>query len=279
MHEYLRHCIGILREFWENDSRSVAFAMNGSGGRSADDEWSDADVLLVVRDEAFSSVRADIRGLMERLCGQIKIWLPDGESDRCVNYAFLFEKDGEQFLMDHAVFCDSCISESPYCEAGVIFFDRSGELTRADKRFMDRGTEVDIARLVDTYLVYTYLNGKYYRRKDTAKLLYIQNTLQGLHMKVLSVLYPGHKFSGWPAGDFHFLSDEHQKAILEYANAPNREEIARHIMSELNNFRNDAQAACKAAALPYPEEGDRFVLRQLIDAGLPAAPPSDILNF
>ena len=187
MHTHLRECIRSLTDFWQKDPRAIAFAMNGSGGRGKDDEWSDGDVALVVADEAYLSVYNEMRELMSRHCGDIHLWLPEGETERCVNFAFLFEKDGEQFLMDHALFCESMMKETPRYEAGVIFFDRSGALTEADKRYTEHKPVFDASRLpmiIDTYMTYTYLNGKYYRRKDTVKLLYIQNTLQGLHFQL-----------------------------------------------------------------------------------------------
>jgi len=60
-----------------------------------------------------------MREHMARICGDIQLWLLEGESERCVNFAFLFEKDGEQFLMDHALFSESMIAESSDYESGV----------------------------------------------------------------------------------------------------------------------------------------------------------------
>jgi len=119
MHDYLKQCIQTLADFWGKDPMALAFAMNGSGGRGNDDEWSDADVVLVVRDEAYGSVYGEMREHMARICGDIQLWLLEGESERCVNFAFLFEKDGEQFLMDHALFSESMIAESSDYESGV----------------------------------------------------------------------------------------------------------------------------------------------------------------
>ena len=271
MHGYLRECIGALTEFWQKDPRAVAFAMNGSGGRGNDDEWSDGDVSLVVADEAYLSVYNEMRGLMSRYCGEIRLWLPEGETERGVNFAFLFEKDGEQFLMDHALFCEGLIKETPHYDAGVIFFDRSGALTEAGRRFAEHRPEFDVSTLpviIDTYMVYTYLNGKYYRRKDTAKMLYIQNTLQGLHFRLLQALYPDVRFLGWWCQDIYSLSEEHQQSILMYAAMPDYIAIGAKVIGELLRFGEDARRAAGLYGKPYPEDQEVFVLRQLKDAGM-----------
>jgi hypothetical protein len=217
MHHYLRKCIEQLAKIWEADPRAMAFAMNGSGGRGADDEWSDGDVALVVTDSAYNSVCGEMRGLMSRVCGDIRAWLPEGETDRHVNYALLFEMDGEQFLFDHAVFCESSMAELPYYDVGIIYFDRSGALTAADRRHAAREPDLDARRLcgiIDKYMVYAYLSGKYYIRKDTAKLLYIQNTLQTLHLQLIEYFYPETVFSGWWCHDIYAVDGEHRQTIL-----------------------------------------------------------------
>ena len=272
MHEYLRQCIKELAHIWEKDPCTLAFALNGSGGRGNDDMWSDADVVLVVSDESYSSVCQEMPLLMQRICGKIHLWLPEGEQERCVNYAFLFEKSCEQFLFDHAVFCESLISESQHFEAGVIFFDRSGSLTRANQRFVERKPVFDessLLKLMDTYLIYTYINGKYFRRKDAAKMLYIQNTLRDMHIRLLQVFYPEHIFSGWWCGDFTILAHEHQQTILLYASAQDYEQIGGLVRRQLDCFGKDARNACKLYGISYPEEKEQYILRQFKDARLP----------
>ena len=271
MHEYLRDCIVRLADYWEKHPSALAFAMNGSGGRGHDDRWSDGDVVLVVTDESYRSVCGEMRRLLRRYCGEIFMWLPEGETERCVNYAFLFEKDGEQFLMDHAVFCESLMSETPAYEAGLIYFDRSGALSGANRRFADSGhdfTAQTLSNIIDTYLTYTYLNGKYYRRADVAKLLYIQNTLQSLHIRLFQALYPDKRFTGWWCRDIEYLSDEHKSVVLMYAAPAEPAILSNLVIRELELFGAHARAACRAFAIPYPEEAEAFVYRQLTDAGL-----------
>ena len=274
MHPYYTQCVNLLTEHWEKDPRALAFAMNGSGGRGGDDEWSDLDVILAVSDDAYAAICAEMKELMGRVCGDIYLWLPEGETDKSVNYAFIIEHDGEQFLFDHSVLCESLIKETGNMEAGVVFFDKTGSLTGANRRFKDYKPDLDASSLsgiIDRYLVYTYLNGKYYRRKDTAKLLYIQNTLQGLHARMLAALYPDCFFTGWWCQDIFLLSPEHQKIILMYAAPPDCELIGLLVLRELDYFGRDAREACGFLKVSYPDVQVKFVLRQLTDAGLPGA--------
>ena len=272
MHPYFTQCLNKLTDHWEKDPRALAFAMSGSGGRGVDDEWSDLDVILVTSDDAYASICREMKELMGSVCGDIYIWLPEGETEKSVNYAFIFDKDGEQFLFDHAVICESLIKKTGKIEAGVVFFDKTGSLTGANQRFKEYKPDFeasDLSGIIDKYLVYTYLNGKYYRREDTAKLLYIQNTLQELHIRLMAALYPGCIFSGWWCNDIYLLSPEHQKNILIYAAPPDCKQIGRLVLRELDYFGRDAREACGFMKVIYPDVQEKYVLRQLIGAGLP----------
>ena len=272
MHAYLKKCINELAVFWEKDPDAEAFSMNGSGGRAEDDEWSDGDVVLVVKDSSYARIYAGLIDHMSRICGDIRLWILEGESSRCVNFAFLFEKEGEQFLMDHTLFCESLIKEMPSFDAGFIFFDKTGTLTSAGKRFAEQKLTLEpkaLLDITDTYLIYAYLNGKYYRRSDTAKLLYIQNTLRDLHIRLLQFLYPDWIFTGWWCRDIHFLSPEHQETVLLYAATAENDQIARRVWLELDRFANDARNAFAITNDKYPAEKELYVRRQLKDSGLP----------
>ena len=271
MHAHLKKCIDELAQFWKNDPRVRAFSMNGSGGRGDDDEWSDGDVVLVVSDESHDAVCHEIPGLMARF-GDIRMCMLEGEGGPYRSYSSLFEYNGEQFLFDHAVARESVFADPMAFDAGVIYYDNTGVLTGANQRFKDRKTAFDpskLPELIDMYLVFTYLNGKFYRRKDALKMVYAQTTLQTTHIQLLGALYPDHGFSEWWYGDFPVLSPEHQQTILLYAAPPDCDEIALLVRRELARFGKDARAACALYGIAYPEELEKFVLRQLNDAGLP----------
>jgi len=271
MHDYLKQCIRSLSDFWQCDPRATAFSVNGSGGRGTDDEWSDADVLLVVGDEYYQSVRNEMREHMQNLCGGIRIWLPEGEADRYINYAFLFEKDGEQFLFDHALFCESWIGEY-YTDAGEILFDKSGALTAASLRYKERKPWFDataIPGLIDKYLLYAYINGKYYRRRDYIKMQYLQNTLKDIHLQIMQAVHNETPLSGWWCADIRNFSTEQREVIMLYASAPDCNGAAHNVIRELACFCRDAEVACSNTGFTYPKENELYVLRQLKDAGLP----------
>jgi len=268
MHAHLTNCIQALKDLWQGDPRAVAFSMNGSGGRGSDDKWSDGDVVLVVKDEAYPAIREEMRALMERICGKICAWITEGDSATGVNFAFLFEYGGEQFLFDHSLLCEGSIHESSQLDAGIIFFDESGALTQANASYAAHRPSFNVENLINTYLIYAQITGKYYRRGDTAKLLYIQNTLQGLHLKVLAALYPQRKFTGWWCRDIEVLSEEHQKTILLYAAPPADDHIAALTRRELDLFAADARAACAIRGIEFPEDGEAFVRKHLTDSGV-----------
>lgn len=269
MHRYLQTCIDRFCAYWREDPRVTALSVNGSGGRGADDEWSDADLLMAVKEEAYPDVCRELRALAEELCGEVRLWLPEGETGKSVNFAFLFESEGEQFLFDYSVIWESVLVSCPYIEAGKILFDKTGSLTAAGERFLSRpgGSSEDLAVLIDSYLIYTYLNGKYYRRRDVCKMLYIQDTLMTMHTRLYAKLYPDLRLSGWWCMDVKALPPERTAEILLYRQPPDCDAILKAVFQELDLFSRDAREACAMAGIAYPMEKETYVRRQLVEAG------------
>jgi len=241
----------------------------GSAGRGTDDLYSDLDLGVVIRDQEFDAVRAELRSTCERICGKIQGWLPEGERDQFGNYAFLFEADTHLLLCDLTVMSAAFLAKNSGSRPIRILFDPEGLLAAAHKEASPSSYSPD--RLLPTiheYWVYAYLNGKYWKRSDLDKLLYVQSTLFQIHMKLLHALHPGEEWSWWPIS-LHHLPEEHQAGMRVYFGANDLAAIAAALRSELDLFSQDAQAAAQAWDAAYPHRLEHAVRRHLREMGLP----------
>ncbi len=277
MHPYLRGTIERLVARFSVESWCVGMYLSGSGGSGTDDEWSDVDLDLVVEDGAYAEVAAGLRAICEAECGAIRVWLPEGERPgQYCNYAFLFEANGEQFLYDFILLSRSFL-QSPAQEQrrpGKVLLDREGLLARLKETRAPRPYHPDaverphqLAYAIDAYWTYAYLNGKYWRRQDLYKLLYVQQVLFATHLRVLRASNPEGEWGWWPR-DITRLPPVTQQALLRYFCPPDAEVIRTALGSELTQFGADARAACERWDRPYPEDVERYVRLHLIDAGV-----------
>jgi hypothetical protein len=251
---------------------------HGSGGSETDDEWSDVDLDLVVEDAAYADVAAQLRAVCEAECGRIQVWLPEGERPgQFCNYAFLFEAQGEQFLYDFILLSRSFLLSQEQRRPGKVLHDPGGLLVdlqaqRAPRPYTPDGPD-GLARpqrldyAIDQYWVYAYLDGKYWRRRDLPKLLYVQQVLFGVHLRVLRALHPDGEWGWWPR-DLQRLPEDTRRALLGYFVPPHFDAIRTALASALAQFGADARAACARWRLLYPEDTERYVRRHLRDAGV-----------
>ena len=266
MHAHLRATIDRFAALFAPDGRCAGLHLKGSGGAGTDDAYSDVDLELVVEDAAYGAVSAELREVCERVCGPIRLWFPEGaRADGC-NYAFLFEHGGEQFLYDFSITTRSGIVAGPR-RPGKILFDREGWLAalraaRAPAPY----TPADLRATIDRYWLYAYLSGKYARRGDVPKLLYVQQTIFRAHLDVLRALHPAAAAAaewGWWPRDVKRLPAEAQAALTRYFPAPDLPAIRAALGEEQRRFGADARAACLRWGQSYPEDLERYVRRHL----------------
>jgi hypothetical protein len=265
MHPYLRDTIDRFVTHFAADLRCVGLHLKGSGGTETDDEYSDVDLELIVRDEHYAAVSAEMRSLCERVCGPIHLWFPEGIRPDSCNYAFLFEHGGEQFLYDFALATRTSVLNGAR-RPGRILLDPEGllEPLRA-ARHPAAYTPDRLLYTIDHYWIYAYLSGKYARRGDLPKLLYVQQTIFRAHMDVLRALLPAAESAewGWWPRDMKRLPKDQQAALLLYFPHPDLYAIHSALGEETSRFAQDARAACARWSLTYPEPLQEYVLRHL----------------
>ena len=250
------------------DDRCLAMYLWGSLGAGTADEFSDVDVAIVVRDEAYAAVRAELRGICERLCGPVLVWLPEGEKAQSGNVAFLYEESGKVLLYDCFLSAAAKALDGPGAAPKVVLFDRAGLFAAEPiKRF----ASPDLLQEIDHYWVYMYLNGKYFRRQDVFKMLYVQGVLLNGHLSVLRAML-GAGSASWWAQEMHALPEAHQEELLIYFPAPAANSIAAALWRKMDLFAAHGRAACARQGLEYPaalEEGVRRHLRDMFRSGYP----------
>jgi hypothetical protein len=274
VHPHLRATVARFVAHFGADRRCVGMHLKGSGGSGTDDEYSDVDLELVVEDAQYEALSAELRAVCERICGSIRLWVPEGSGSDGCNYAFLFERDGEQFLYDFALATRSGVLADRR-RPGRILFDREGLLAslRASRQPATYAPAT-LGESIDQYWLYAYLSGKYSRRGDVPKLLYVQQTLFQAHLRVLHALHP-ESASGWWPRDVERLPPAARATLMRYFPAPAADSIRAALGEEVGRFGVDARAACGRWGHGYPEELERSVLGHLRAMGAiqgPAAP-------
>jgi len=268
MHPILIDSLHRLQDHFEGDERVVALFLAGSLGRGNADEYSDIDAEIIVRQADYAAIKAELYGLCNELCGRVLVWLPEGENDHFVNYAFLFEAQGEVLLCDLGAMTDSLAAQHPPHGPYRVLFDRAGLLAApAEAPAPPPFAAGQVSHAVDNYWVYMFLNGKYYRRGDLYKLLYVQDVLFHIHMGLLHAFCPERAWHWW-ALDVQDLSAEQREDMLVYFSVASPEAIARALAREVDLFSRDAQAACRQWGLEYPAALERGVRAHLQSMGV-----------
>jgi predicted nucleotidyltransferase len=271
MHPLLQQTAERLELHFRADGRCLGIYLWGSAGRGTEDQYSDLDLGVVVRDGEFEAVRGDLRSTCERVCGKIQGWLPEGERDQFGNYAFLFEAGGELLLCDLTVMSAGFLTRNPWSRPIRILFDPEGRLAAGQSQGSPPPYSPDgLLTSIHDYWVYAYLNGKYWKRSDLDKLLYVQSRLFQIHVKLLHALHPDEEWSWWPVS-LHHLPEEHHAAMRVYFGASELTEIAAALRRELDLFSRDARAAAAAWDVAYPDALEQAVRRHLREMGLPIA--------
>jgi predicted nucleotidyltransferase len=62
MHEYLKQTIEKFKIKFQGDNKITAMFLYGSVGRDANDEYSDVDLGVVIKDGFYNEVRNNIKG-------------------------------------------------------------------------------------------------------------------------------------------------------------------------------------------------------------------------
>jgi hypothetical protein len=264
----LQKALDRLEAHFRQDARCLGMYLWGSAGAGTADAHSDLDVAFVLREEDLAAVDRGLRPICEQLCGRIVGWMSEGASDGFASYAFLFESDERPLLLCDVQLTTPRALSRRRVRPGRILFDHAGVLGAARERAADAPfTTADLQAAVQGYWIYMYLNGKYFRRGDLYKLLYVQEVLVRNHLEVLNALEPESRWSWW-ARDIQRLPEAKQRELLVYFDAVDFERIAAALRREAELFARDAVLACRWHGIEYPNLLELAVRRHLEQFGV-----------
>ena len=138
-------------------------------------------------------------------CVRIPAWpdpglAPRGRKRTRRELRFSYEAEGRSHLYDFKIFDVTFLKQNASLCPQNILFDKAGLLAEASKRTPTRSfNPADLLHQIHVYWVYAYLNGKYYKRDDVYKMLYVQQVIFPAHLRVLNALYPDRSGTGGPA--------------------------------------------------------------------------------
>jgi hypothetical protein len=269
MHPLLKQTLADLERHFRADPRCLGIYLWGSVGTVTEDDYSDVDLGLVIRDAEYPAVKAELRSVCERLCGPILAWLPEGEREGFCNFAFLFEAHGQLWLYDLCIETQGFLAGRKRLQSPRILFDPEGVLAAAGRVAAAPSYSCDrLLPAIQEYWVYAYLNGKYWKRAGFYQLLYVQNRLFEIHQRLLHAFDPDADWSWWPL-NLKRLPAERQARMRLYFGCTECEEIGVALRGELNGFAQDAREACRAWGIEYPHSLEQSVRSHLVRMGLP----------
>ena len=266
MHASLLEGLDRAQRELQSDDRCLAVFLWGSAGSKTADEFSDLDVAVVVRDDCYASLKEDVPALCERTFGRPIAWIPEGEQDAFVNYAFLFKAGADLLLCDLMVVSETWIGANPTWISEEILLDRTGlskKLSAGPKHGGAGFSASKLSECLHNYWIYIYLNGKQFRRSSVFKLLNIQQALFERHLSVLRFLYPDLAWTWWAAKDAYLLPEAHQERLLTYFTGARLDTICDLLRNEMDLFCEDARHVCRKCDTDYPDELERNVRQHL----------------
>lgn len=268
MHPVLVDSLQRFERHYAADARCTGMYLWGSLGNGTADTWSDVDVAAVFQDADFAAAKEEFRQTCAALCGPLLVVLPEGEQPGYINFAFLFHAEERLHLYDFTVLSVGFMQQTAWVRPQKILFDKAGLLAEAGRRQPPAAaafTAAQLRQLIDAFWVYAYLNGKYGKRQDLYKMLYVQDVLLQMHVKVLRAFHPDQDWNWWPR-DIHLLGSAQQAEFMAYFGTRTFAGISTALWREFDLFSRDAQAACAVLGIAYPaelEQGVRQHLRQM----------------
>jgi predicted nucleotidyltransferase len=240
------------------DDRIAALFLGGSRARGEDDEYSDVDLCVIVRDHAYDDVIAG-RDALVRTLGD-PLFLEDFGSG---NMAFVILDDGTELEFNFFAEGDlDAIRSGPY----RVLLDRDGIL--ANRAFplpeADRTAQVEALR--DILFWFWHDVGHFTTAVGRGQLWWAAGQLEQLRAYCVNLVRIDH--GGVAEGEpywklDHEIATEALDGLRSTFVPVERDALLRAGGVALGFFRERAPSVARAFGLPYPAELDRLVGRHL----------------
>lgn len=268
MHKDLDMAFQKVVDILKKDRRCLGGWHFGSISRGEEDIYSDYDPVFLIKEEDFESFALDMANILNEACDElILFWPEDFNDDNFKNFCsiirigsnlhqfdiFLINKDRPNAWM--------CKLHSQGCSKEHIIFDRTGDVAF----FLEGRTKLekslpDTIRAMDTYWFHIEMLIKYFKRKDSFKILRNIDILLHAHVDLLLSYYDTLDWGGWESKVKKCVPQEKQKHLLAYYVRPDFLELENMIKKNMIIFKKDADEICKLKGISYSDSiGDQIM--------------------
>ena len=241
---------------------------DGSVGDGTDDEYSDVDPVFIIEDAHFRELEKNLPDIFARISPDIVLFWPERvNNEYFYNYAIFIKYEGELIQYDFNALTLSALENNPYRLAKIplraILFEKDGMLTKIINGLEKKPDAVPsretVARAIETFWLYAYINVKYLRRRAVYKIAYALEELRTAHLVVMNGLAGGGKWNWW-AGALTKNTDAAQKEeMLVYFGGCDIERMKADFYASCDLFSRDARRLCTQSGADYPEKLEREV--------------------
>lgn len=246
---------GTFEKFIEimKQEEGISGAWNlGSVTHELADEYSDINIVFLVKAEAFEQVDEKMKDYLKMACDDVVLCWPESfNSDAIINNGYLL-KQGQQ-LMQLDIFLinedklDDYMCRIHYTDLKMeyVVFDREGQVRKLiEKSPKGKTWNSDLKALNTTYWYHINMSIKYLKRKDFFKLHYLMRTLMDTHV---ALLLNGYDQIAWGnmANKLNFLPEEKQQHIMEYNCSCDFSENVSTLWRLMNWFAEDYNEVCE----------------------------------
>ena len=195
----------------------------GSAMHGGTDEYSDADIVFLVKGEFFKRAGESLNRLMSGVCDEVILCWEEGfNSGAVINNGYLLEKNGRIFQFDifllNKELIDDFMCKIHYTDLSEkdIIFDKDGSV-RALAECCPHGElwRGDTDRLIRTYLYHFSMTAKYLLRKDYFKLNHVMRVLYDSHVSLLLTKYDRKKWGG-AENKLRFIPEDKKRHLMQY---------------------------------------------------------------
>ena len=220
----------------------------GSGMHHTRDEYSDIDIVFLLKESSFNEIDQQLPDILETICDHILIFWPEDFNGAAIkNYDCLLEKDGQIlqydiFLLNDAALDDGlCKIHYADLKQENIYFDLAGKVAALINEDQIHQTwSDDIYRLMDTYWLHVHMTSKYFLRGDYFKLEGVLRILMDTHASLLLTAYDRTTWGG-AANKLHYLPEEKQKHLHYYYCDNDLNKTAKNLHQSMLWFEQDVR--------------------------------------
>ena len=261
-------------EIFQDDPRIISAWHSGSVAEKNDDEFSDVDPVLLIKEEYFEVIDNQLIDIFQEICPNVLLRWPESFNDNTIkNYAFLLEM-GTIYQYDITIIKESCLDVGIanfficHCKKEDIIFDKNNNICDFIKKYSSKEEAIEIANshsyilnLIEKFWLYVFISMKYFQRKDIYKIIYARDEMFKAHLDILSLFIVDGDWSWWPAGVNKNLKEDKRREMLAYFGASEISYMLENLKKQLEMFSNDAKLLCNERNVEYPNILEHTILK------------------